>query len=185
MRIPANLLAIVLTLFSEPSPFCRLAVAESDAQGWSFRPIAEPVVPDVNDGRFPRNEIDRFLLARLEQADMRPAPPADKRALIRRATFDLTGLPPTPREIEEFLADTSQEAFALLVDRLLAAPQYGQRWGRHWLDVVRYADTSGCNGDFPIPEAYSYRNYVIDSFNEDKPNDQFVREQIAGDLLEF
>jgi hypothetical protein len=116
---------------------------------------------------------------------MVPAPPADKRTLIRRATFDLTGLPPTRDEIESFLADESLDAFARLVERLLASPHYGERWGRHWLDVVRYADTSGCNGDFPIPEAYRYRNYVIDSFNGDKPYDQFVREQIAGDLLPY
>ena len=109
--------------------------------------------------------------------------PADKRVLIRRATFDLTGLPPTPEEIESFVADKSPKAFEKIVDRLLGSVHYGERWGRHWLDVVRYADTSGCNSDYPVPSAYKYRNYVIDSFNQDKPYDQFLREQIAGDLL--
>jgi hypothetical protein len=108
---------------------------------------------------------------------------ADKRTLIRRATFDLTGLPPTPEEVDNFLNDTSAKAFEKVIDRLLASPHYGERWGRHWLDVVRYADTAGCNSDFPISAAYKYRNYVIKSFNEDKPYDRFIREQIAGDLL--
>src|SRR5262249_31092993 len=108
---------------------------------------------------------------------------ADKRTLIRRATFDLTGLPPTPDEIDAFLRDTTPKAFEKVINRLLASPHYGERWGRHWLDLVRYADTAGCNSDFPISAAYKYRNYVIKSFNEDKPYDRFIREQIAGDLL--
>ena len=108
---------------------------------------------------------------------------ASKRALIRRATFDLTGLPPTPEEIDAFLKDTSPKAFEKVVDRLLASPQYGERWGRHWLDVVRYADTAGCNSDFPVPDAWRYRNWVIDAFNRDKPYMDFLREQLAGDLL--
>ena len=112
-----------------------------------------------------------------------PVALADKRVLIRRATFDLTGLPPTPEEIDAFLADDSPRAFEKVVDRLLASPAYGERWGRYWLDVAHYADTAGETADFPVPQAYRYRNYVIDSFNSDKPYDQFVREQIAGDLL--
>ena len=108
---------------------------------------------------------------------------ADKRTLIRRATFDLTGLPPTPEEVDAFLKDNSAKAFDKVIDRLLASPHYGERWGRHWLDIVRYADTAGCNSDFPVPAAYKYRNYVIKSFNQDKPYDRFIREQIAGDLL--
>src|SRR5205085_4205740 len=101
----------------------------------------------------------------------------------RRATFDLTGLPPTPEEVDAFRADDSPGAFARVVERLLASPAYGERWGRHWLDCVRYADTAGCNSDFPVPSAYRYRDYVIQSFNADKPYDQFLREQLAGDLL--
>jgi hypothetical protein len=114
---------------------------------------------------------------------MKPIGPADKRALIRRVYFDVIGLPPTPEEVDAFETDRSSDAYARLVDRLLASPRYGERWGRHWLDVVRYADTAGDNADYPIPEARRYRDYVIDSFNADKPYDQFIREQIAGDLL--
>ena len=112
-----------------------------------------------------------------------PVRRADQRTLIRRVTFDLIGLPPTPEEIAEFLADQSPDAFARVVDRLLASPHYGERWGRHWMDVVRYADTAGDNADYPIPEAVRYRDYIIDSFNADKPYDRFVREQLAGDIL--
>src|SRR6185503_8146135 len=105
------------------------------------------------------------------------------RTLIRRATYDLTGLPPTPDEVEAFVVDNAPDAYEKLIDRLLASPAYGEKWGRHWLDLVRYADTSGCNSDFPIPQIYKYRNYVINAFNQDKPYDQFIREQLAGDLL--
>src|SRR5207248_2763299 len=119
----------------------------------------------------------------LEAKGLTPAPPADKRTLIRRATFDLTGLPPTPEEIDAFLKDDSPGAFAAAVERLLAAPAYGERWGRHWLDAVRYADTAGDNSDFPVPQMYRYRNWVIDAVNRDLPYDEFVRQQLAGDLL--
>ena len=108
---------------------------------------------------------------------------ADKRTLIRRATFDLIGLPPTPAEVEAFLADHSPDAYPKLVDRLLASPRYGERWGRHWMDVAHYADTAGDNADYPLPESHLYRDYIIDAFNADKPYDQFVREQLAGDIL--
>jgi hypothetical protein len=157
----------------------------ADTQSWwSFQRSAEPPsLPAVQDPTWPSNAIDRFVLAQLETQEFRPAPAADRRTLIRRATFDLIGLPPTPDEVSAFLADSSPDAFARRVDRLLGSHHYGERWGRHWLDVVRYADTSGCNGDFPVPEAFRYRNYVIDSWNADKPYDEFVREQIAGDLL--
>ncbi len=123
------------------------------------------------------------MLARLESNGLRPTPPADKHVLLRRATFDLTGLPPTPEQIDAFDADSSPNAFVKVVERLLASPQYGEKWGRHWLDIVRYADTAGENSDHPLPEAWRYRNWVIDAFNNDKPYDQFIREQIAGDLL--
>ena len=109
--------------------------------------------------------------------------PADRRTLIRRVTFDLIGLPPTPEEVADFVHDASPDAFSRVVDRLLASPHYGERWGRHWMDVVRYADTAGDNADYPIPEVARYRDYIIDSFNHDKPYDQFVREQLAGDIL--
>jgi len=150
---------------------------------WSFQPVRDPVVPKVGDPAWSRNEIDRFIKARLDEKKLAPVGLASKRALLRRATFDLTGLPPTPEEMSAFLADPSPKAFEKIVDRLLASRAYGEKWGRHWLDLVRYADTSGCNSDFPVPDAYRYRNWVIEAFNHDKPYDQFLREQIAGDLL--
>ena len=150
---------------------------------WAFRPLTPPPLPAVKQKRWPANEVDRFILARLEQKDLRPVAEAGKRALIRRATFDLIGLPPTPDEVAAFLADKSSTAFAKIVDHLLASPAYGERWGRHWLDVVRYADTAGDNSDFHVPQMSRYRNWIIDAFNRDRPYDQFVREQLAGDLL--
>jgi hypothetical protein len=150
---------------------------------WSFGPVVDPPVPPVKDAAWPKGEVDRFLLARLEAAGITPVPEADRPTLIRRATFDLTGLPPEPGEVDAFLADEAPDAFARVVERLLASPAYGERWGRHWLDLVRYADTAGCNSDFPVPSAYRYRDYVIAAFNVDKPYDRFLREQLAGDLL--
>jgi hypothetical protein len=150
---------------------------------WSFQPIRDHQPPQVKDKSWVRTPIDQFILARLEEKKLKPVGDADRRTLIRRATFDLTGLPPTPEEIEKFLNDKSPNAFEKVVDRLLTSPAYGEKWGRHWLDLVRYADTAGDNSDYPVPAAYRYRNYVIDSFNKDKPYDQFIREQIAGDIL--
>ncbi len=150
---------------------------------WSFRPLASPAPPEVRHPDWPDGDLDLFVLARLEAEGLPPAEDANKRTLIRRVTFDLIGLPPTPEEVDAFLADDSPEAFATVVDRLLASPHYGERWGRHWLDVVRYADTAGDNSDFPIPQMHRYRDWVIRAFNRDLPYDQFVREQLAGDLL--
>jgi hypothetical protein len=150
---------------------------------WSFQPVTNPAIPEVNNKAWGHSPVDRFILARLESKGLKPVADADKRTLIRRATFDLTGLPPTPEEVDSFLNDTSAKAFEKVIDRLLASPNYGERWGRHWLDIVRYADSAGCNSDFPVAAAYKYRNYVIKSFNEDKPYDRFIHEQIAGDLL--
>jgi hypothetical protein len=157
-----------------------LAVAR---QFWSLRPIQKPAPPVVNNASWPQGEIDRFILAELERRGLAPLQPADKRTLLRRATYDLTGLPPTPEELARFLADESPAAWAAAVDRLLESRHYGERWGRHWMDLVRYADTAGDNSDYPVPQLYLYRNYIIDSLNADKPYDQFLREQIAGDLL--
>ncbi len=150
---------------------------------WAFQPIGNPSAPQVADESWPYNDIDRFILAKLSQHNLRPLADADKRTLLRRATFDLTGLPPSPEEVDTFLADRSPEAFSRVVDRLLDSPRYGERWGRYWLDVVRYADTAGDNSDFPIPQLYLYRNWVIDAFNSDLPYDRFICEQLAGDLL--
>jgi hypothetical protein len=150
---------------------------------WAFRPPAETPPPAVRDASWVRTPIDHFILAKLEAAGMRPAPPADRRTLIRRATFDLTGLPPTPGEIDAFLKDDSPGGFPKLVDRLLASPAYGERWGRHWLDVARYADSNGLDENVAYGNAWRYRDYVVAAFNNDKPYDRFVLEQLAGDLL--
>jgi hypothetical protein len=153
------------------------------AKYWAFVPPVDPAAPKVRDGAWVQSPLDRFVLAGLEAKGLTPAPAADKRALIRRATFDLTGLPPTPDEIRVFLADTRPDAFAHVVDRLLASPRYGERWGRHWLDVARYADSNGLDENLVYRHAFRYRDYVIQAFNKDKPYDLFVKEQLAGDLL--
>jgi hypothetical protein len=153
-------------------------------QHWSWHPIQPVPPPAVRNTNWVASAVDQFILARLDQAQLRPAPPADKRTLIRRAYFDLIGLPPTPQEVEAFLNNSSSSAFENVVDRLLASPQFGERWARHWLDLVRYADTLGHEFDYPIVNAWHYRDYVIRAFNSDLPYDRFVTEQIAGDLLE-
>ena len=156
---------------------------EEGRKHWAYQPLKSAPVPGLKDKAWPRNEVDHFTLARMEKAGIKPAPDADRRTLIRRATFDLTGLPPAPQDVEAFVQDRAPDAFARVVDRLLASPQYGERWGRHWLDLVRYADTCGNASDYPVPQAYKYRNYVLRAFNADLPFDQFIREQLAGDLL--
>jgi hypothetical protein len=151
---------------------------------WSFQPIRRSDVPSIQDRKSEvRNPIDAFLLAKLQAAGLTFAPPAGKRVLLRRVTFDLTGLPPTPAEIDAFLKDDSPNAYEKVVDRLLSSPHYGERWGRHWLDLVRYAETFGHEFDFEIADAWRYRDYVVRAFNADVPYNQFVTEHIAGDLL--
>jgi len=150
---------------------------------WAFIPPKTPAVPEVKNAAWVKSPIDAFLLSALEAKGLAPAKAADKRTLIRRATYDLTGLPPTTAEVQEFLADSSPDAFAKVVDRLLASPRYGERWGRHWLDVARYADSNGLDENLVYKNAFRYRDYVIAAFNKDKPFDQFLTEQIAGDLL--
>ncbi len=156
---------------------------EEEKSFWALQPVVEPVVPTVENPGWARTSIDRFVLAQLEAKGLCPAPAADKRTLIRRATIDLHGLPPTPEQVAAFLADDSSGAFARIVERLLASPRYGERWGRHWLDVARYADSNGMDDNLTYADAWRYRDYVIAAFNKDKPYDQFVREQLAGDLL--
>ncbi len=150
---------------------------------WAFVPPTAPPLPAVNDQAWVRTPIDRFILSALEAKKLKPVKFADKRTLLRRATYDLTGLPPTPAEIQNFLNDQSPDAFAKVVDRLLASPRYGERWGRHWLDVARYADSNGLDENLVYKNAHRYRDYVIAAFNKDKPYDQFLTEQLAGDLL--
>jgi hypothetical protein len=175
------------------APHPRIATAaqqnwkDSSKSHWAWQPVKDPAVPNVKGTTWPKNPIDNFILAKLEENNLKPAQPADKRTLIRRATFDLIGLPPTPQEVEDFVKDDSADAFAKVVDRLLASPHYGERWGRHWLDVARYSDTRGQirrqqeNEDFLF--AWTYRDYVIRSFNEDKPYNVFIVEQLAADKL--
>jgi mono/diheme cytochrome c family protein len=155
-----------------------------DPNHWAFTPPAEVVIPNVKNSAWPQSDLDRFVLARLEEAGLPPAPKADKRSLIRRVTFDLTGLPPTPAEISAFLNDERPEAYQELIERLLSSPAYGERWGRHWLDIARYADSNGLDENVAHGNAWRYRDYVVRSFNADKPFDQFIREQLAGDQLE-
>ncbi|MBL9172697.1 MAG: DUF1549 domain-containing protein [Verrucomicrobiales bacterium] len=159
------------------------ATVPAPADHWAFQPVRSPEPPAVRQDSWCRTPLDRFILGRLEAAGVAPTPAADRRTLIRRVSFDLTGLPPTAGEVDSFVSDPSPDAYARLVDRLLDSPHYGEHWGRHWLDVVRYADTAGETADYPVPVAWRYRNYVIDAFNQDKPYDQFLREQIAGDIL--
>jgi hypothetical protein len=169
----------VLASATTPSAAAGLSLKE---KRWAFEPVRK-VEPPPDASGWSANAIDRFIRAGLHQRDLAPAAPADKRTLIRRVTFDLIGLPPTPEEVRAFLADESPLAFVRVVDRLLASPQYGERWGRHWLDVVRYADTGGFEADHLYPTAWRYRDYVIRSVQADKPFDRFLQEQVAGDEL--
>ncbi|WP_232107218.1 DUF1549 domain-containing protein [Gimesia alba] len=157
---------------------------EKEREFWSFQPVKKPALPAVKHKDWVKTPIDQFVLSKLEQAGLTPAKPADKRTLIRRTTFDLTGLPPTPEEIDDFLNDTSPQAFEKVVDRLLASPHYGEHWGRHWLDIARYADSNGLDENIAFGNAWKYRDYVVNALNKDKPYDLFLKEQLAGDLLE-
>jgi len=163
-----------------------LAYGGVGRQHWSFLPVVKPPVPVVADAAWCRTPVDNFVMAKLEENGMKPNPQADKRTLIRRVTFDLVGLPPSAEEVQDFLADDTPDAYTKVVDRLLASPQYGERWARYWLDVARYADTKGeppQRGDPRFPNAWTYRDYVIDAFNKDKPYNDFIIEQLAADRL--
>ncbi len=153
------------------------------ASWWAYQPIDDPMPPRVRDADWPRNEIDAFILARLEQEGMSPSPEADPRTLLRRAYLDLIGVPPSIAEIDAFLADPSPDAYERRIEQLLASPMYGERWGRHWLDVARYADSNGVDENIAYANAFRYRDYVVDAFNRDTPFDEFIAEQLAGDLL--
>lgn len=152
---------------------------------WAFRPLQRPAVPQISsdEARWVRTPVDAFILAKLKEKDLAPAPEADRRTLLRRLSFDLLGLPPTPEETAAFERDTSPDAYEKVVDRLLASPHYGERWARHWMDVVHFAETHGHDQDRIRPHAWRYRDYLIDAFNADKPYARFVREQLAADVL--
>ncbi|MEO7649546.1 MAG: DUF1549 and DUF1553 domain-containing protein [Bryobacteraceae bacterium] len=178
-----------LTLFACASALCVFAAemtkpfTPQQRRWWSFQKVEKPAVPQPAGSAWVKNDIDAFVLARLEEKNLKPAPPASRITLLRRATLDLTGLLPTPEEVHAFLSDGSPQAFEKVVDRLLASPRYGERWARHWLDLARYADSEGFKADDTRPNIWRYRDYVIDSFNRDKPYDRFMNEQIAGDEL--
>ncbi len=165
------------------APWETRAEPTTDASWWAFRPATKPALPAVTDSAWVRNPIDAFVLAALEKSALKPSAPADRRGLVRRAYYDLHGLPPSPQDVERFLDDPSPNAYESLIDRLLDSPRYGERWGRHWLDVARYADTGGFETDISFPHAWRYRDYVIKSLNDDKPYNRFVQEQIAGDEI--
>jgi hypothetical protein len=185
-KLPDQVVGDFVTWIRHGAPWPQQVAPRSPAfqaqQHWAFTPI-RPVDPPADPGEWSANPIDRFLLSKSQEQGLRPVGPADRRSLLRRVHFDLVGLPPSPDEVAEFLSDPAPDAFNRVVERLLASPHYGERWGRHWMDVARYADTAGDNADYPIPEVRLYRDYIIDAFNADKPYDQFVREQLAGDLL--
>lgn len=161
----------------------KFQITDRDRAHWAFQPVKRPTVPAVKDRGWVRNPIDAFILAGLEAKDLRPNPPAPKLELLRRVTYDLTGLPPTPQEIQRFLSDASPRAYEDLLDRLLESPRYGEKWARYWLDLVRFAETNSYERDNPKPNAWRYRDWVIRAFNSDRPYDRFLREQLAGDEL--
>lgn len=159
-------------------------VAARKREHWAWQPVSHPAVPAPSDDAWSRTDVDRFLLQRLRDKGVEPSPDADRRVMLRRLTFDLTGLPPSPEAVEAFLRDESDGAYERAVESLLGSPRFGERWGQHWLDLMRYAETRGHEQDFPIPEAWRYRDYVIRAFNADVPYDDFLVEHIAGDLVE-
>jgi hypothetical protein len=159
------------------------ALLEQRKQWWSFQPVEHPPLPQVNRSAWPVNAIDRFLLSRMEGVGLTPSQEAAKQTLLRRASFVLTGLPPSPAEMDAFLQDVTPSAYLHAVDRLLASSCFGERWAQHWMDLARFSDTYGSEHDALIPHAWRYRDYLVRAFNDDVPYDRFVREQIAGDLL--
>ncbi len=183
--LPAEVVAELVEWVRRGAPWperAALAADDQQARHWAFQPVHDVPVPDDPTG-WSDQPVDRFISQKLREQGIEPAPRADRLTLLRRVSFDLIGLPPTPPEVDDFLADVRPDAFARVVERLLASEHYGERWGRHWMDVVRYADTAGDNADYPVPEVRLYRDYIIDAFNADKPYDQFVQEQLAGDVL--
>lgn len=160
-----------------------LAKLEDRRDHWSFKPLQNPPIPELQDSAWPRSDLDRFILSRLRQSELQPAPEATRAAWLRRVSFDLIGLPPTPEQVDNFINDQRHDAYERVVDELLKSQRYGERWAQHWLDVVRYADTHGFEVNTERPNAWPYRDYVIEAFNRDTPYNDFIRQQIAGDTL--
>src|ERR1051325_10373427 len=179
MRFDRINLILIFCFLLAPSA---LPAADSDHTHWAFKAPVRPSLPEVRNRLWVRTPIDQFILARLEKEGLKPAPEADRVTLIRRLSLDLLGLPPTPQEVDAFVDDRSADAYRRVVERLLASPHYGERWGRHWLDAARYADSNGYEKD-RARSIWPYRDYVINAFNRDLPFDQFTIEQLAGDLL--
>jgi mono/diheme cytochrome c family protein len=185
--LPAAEVATLARWIDEGAPWPEEAGHDESADAqlhWSFQPLSHPIPPTTADGTWPRNPIDRFILARLENEGLRPAPEADRATWLRRVSLDLTGLPPSPERVASFLTDARPDAFERVVDELLASPHHGERWAQHWLDVVRYADTHGFEVNTERPHAWPYRDYVIAALNAGTPYDRFIREQLAGDATE-
>ena len=191
-KLPAEIVADFTKWIAMGAPDPRAGKVDTASAGswetkkdhWSYKAVQTPKIPTVRAAAWPAGDVDRLLLARLEAKGLKPAADADKATLLRRTTFALIGLPPTPAELDEFTKDTSPDAFVKVVDRLLASPQFGERWGRFWLDIARYADSTGGGRSLLFKDAWRYRDYVIRAFNSDKPFDRFLTEQLAGDLLE-
>ena len=185
LSIAAALTALPFEACADSAPKLRsgkFTLSESDRGYWAFQPVQRSPVPSISNSQSP-NPIDAFVLARLKKKKLTMNPPATPRELVRRAYFDLLGLPPTPEEVMAFEKNPTDPTWEKLIDRLLASPHYGERWGRHWLDLVRYAESNGYERDGEKPNAWRYRDYVIESFNSDKPYDRFIREQLAGDEI--
>ncbi|MBS1788567.1 MAG: DUF1553 domain-containing protein [Acidobacteria bacterium] len=184
LKLAGLMAALLLLAFSKTQTASSQILSTNKKPYWAFVKPVRPTTPSVKNQGWIRTPIDAFVLAKLEEKGLQPSPPADKRTLLRRVTFDLTGLPPTPLEISAFLADKSSNAYEKVVDQLLASPHYGERWAQHWLDVVRFGETNGFELDADREQAWRYRDYVVNSVNADKPYNQFLVEQIAGDELD-
>ncbi|HCN79349.1 MAG TPA: hypothetical protein DIT13_19475, partial [Verrucomicrobiales bacterium] len=196
-KLPADVIANIKKWIEMGAPDPRVQEVPNAAGGrrvidmdegrrhWAFQKPVKPQPPEVKKADWAKTDIDRFILAGLEEKGLTPMPDADRRTLIRRIAYDLTGLPPTPDEVRAFVEDKSPEALKRVIDLYLDSPRFGERWARHWLDVARYAESSGKEINILYPHAWRFRDYVIDAFNRDKPYDQFLKEQIAGDLLGF
>ena len=181
--LPEAELSILREWIKAGVPYPKVEDLQAETFWWSFKKLQQPLIPRLKKEDQSFNPIDAFILEKLQDNQLEPAPRASKTTLLRRVYFDLVGLPPTLEQANRFLQDSSPNAYEKLIEELLNSPRYGERWGRHWLDVVRYADSAGFEGDLFYPNAWRYRDYVIKSFNEDKPYDRFVQEQIAGDEL--
>jgi len=181
--LPDAVISELVAAIDSMQPLEEVKSARDEQLEWLLKPPKAPTPPAVRDQSWVRNPIDAFVLSKLEARDLSPAPPANRRALIRRVYFDLIGLPPPPEEVQHFISNPDPEAYEKLIDQLLADPRYGERWGRRWLDLARYAESDGFAVDRERPTAWRYRDYVIRALNQDKPYDLFIKEQLAGDEL--